>query len=167
MDTLAERIRGYGRVSELYEPMRNLDDVRGRYEDSHKLLWGMLQEIGPLAKGVDWEKMDRLASSAIDLIVGLGGEGMVKEWEVYLRAKDLPEEGLDAKLPGIVEEVYGSMAEYGNYGASLVELSKALNDLLKKTKFSFIERGAVKPYLSGIAKSFEKTGKHIVELSRA
>lgn len=167
MDTLAERIFGYEGVSELYEPMRNLDDVRRRYEDSHKLLWGMLQGIGPLAKGVDWEKMDRLASSAVDMIVELGGGGMVKEWEVYLRAKGLPEEGLDARLPEIVEEIYGSMAEYGSYGASLVELSKALNDLLKKTKFSLIERGAVKPYLSGIAKSFEKTGKHIIGLSKA
>lgn len=157
---------GYDDISTRYEPIRSLDDVRSHYQQANKLVWDIFRQ-SPVAKRVDWEKMDRLAESGIDKIVEIGGEGMVLEWEVYLRAKEIPEEELDARLPGIVEEVYGSMAEYGNYGQSLIDLSKSLRRLLKKTKFSLIEKGTLRFYLSSIAKSFDKTGKHIKELSRA
>lgn len=157
---------GYDDVSTRYEPIRSLDDVRSHYQQANKLVWDILRQ-SPLAKRVNWEKMDRLAESGIEKIVEIGGEGMANEWEVYLQAKEVPEDELDARLPGIVEGVYGSMAEYGNYGQSLIDLSKALQGLLKKTKFSLVEKGTVRFYFSGIAKSFEKTGKHIMELSRA
>lgn len=166
MDDLTERIRGYDDVSTRYEPIRSLDDVRAHYQKANELVWDIFRQ-SPAAKHVDWEKMDRLAEAGVEKIVEIGGEGMVKEWAVYLRAKGVPEDELDARLPEIIEEVYGSMAEYGTYGQSLIDLSKALQGLLKKTKFSLVEKGTLRFYLSGIAKSFEKTGKHIKELSKA
>ena len=166
MNELTERIRGYDGVSERYQPIRSLDDVRTHYQKANEVVWDILKEVGSVARRVDWEKMDTLAESAIEKIVEIGGAGMIREWEVYLRSKDVPEEDLDARLPGIVEDVYGSMVEYGNYGQSLIDLSKSLRTLLKKKKFSLLEKCTVKLYLSGIEKSFEKTGKHIKGISK-
>lgn len=166
MDDLTERIMSYEGIREGYEPIRSLDDLRTHYQEGTEVVFGIFRH-SPVGKRINWERIDSLAESAINEIVGSAGGGMVREWAVYLRAKEVSGEELDAQLPGIVEEVYGSMVDYGGYGQSLIDLSQSLQVLLKKTKFSLIEKGTVKLYFSGIAKSFKETGSDIVELSKA
>ena len=156
MDDLTERIMDYSHTSKYHKPMLNLDDIRSFYK---RELWDILEELGAKENHVEWktsqEQMD------------IAGEGMIKEWEVYLRAKEIPEEELDVQLPAVVEDVYGSMPEYGAYGQSLIDLSKSLKALLKKTKFSGKEKLLVKPVLSLVVMTFKGSGKEIIKLSKA
>ncbi len=164
MTTLADHIKGYDTLSENHEPLMDLDDVRDSYLKSTRRLYNGFRKTFPLnllSLFIDWDKMDRLADEAVDEIVENAGDGMVKEWSVYLRAKDIPEEDWDATLPGIVADVYGSMGAYAEYGEDLIEVGKEMYEEIKETKFGLIERFTIRPILYQVADSFITAGTKV------
>lgn len=169
MSVLEERIRSFDNLIKLnYTPIKTTGDLNEFYNYyKTQLLINMRTRfpINYLTKLINWNRLDELCGQGIGLILAYSGEGIIKEWEVYSRSRQIPDANED-KLKRIVDEVYGSIEEYKNWGQSLIYCADALKTRIKEQKFSILERILIKPIFNNIAESFRLAGNQIMQATK-
>ncbi len=112
---------------------------------------------------INWNKMQYIVNSGIEIFINELGEEVVKEWIVKQRLRNLSDEERIKEVHKVIIDVFGSLDNYAEYGKKMKRICKDnLTPLLTKEELYYFEKKFISQVLKILVNDFIQTGQYIV-----